>query len=159
MPFNRSNRSTKSVNEPCLFVIFGATGDLNQRKLLPALHRLSQRGILTGSQILGVARSADMDDAAFRKLAREVSDADQNWCDQCVHYRSIGGGSEEAFQNLAVEIEKIEKEKNLKGNRVFYLALPPQSFAPTIAGVGRAGLNKSSGWTRIVVEKPFGRDL
>ena len=153
--------------DPCLFVVFGATGDLNRRKLLPALYHLARRGLLNECQVLGVARSTDMNDRTFRAMAREVIEsttaqdtaAADNWCDQRVHYRSIGSGGETDFHSLAHEIETIEKEKGLTGNRVFYLAMPPQSFVPTIEGIGNSGLNRSAGWTRLVVEKPFGRDL
>jgi glucose-6-phosphate 1-dehydrogenase len=139
--------------QPCLFVIFGATGDLNKRKLLPALARLAERGVLSDSHILGVARSTEMSDTAFREMAREVvGQVSSNWCDSCLHYRSMN-------ESLAAEIEALEKKHNLPGNRVLYLALPPQSFAPTIETLGQAGLHQSPGWTRIVIEKPFGRDL
>ena len=100
-----------------------------------------------------VARSTDMDDTRFRKLAREViEEATSDWCDACLHYRSLN-------ENLADDIVKLEKENNLPGNRVYYLALPPDAFGPTVELIGRSGLNKSAGWTRLVVEKPFGRDL
>src|SRR5262245_30453445 len=156
----------KNRIEPCLFIIFGGTGDLNRRKLLPALYQLARRGLLDHCHILGVARSTEMTEDAFRALARDVvrstevdSAASSSWCDQCVHYRSIREGSEHDYLNLASEIEGLEKRYSLPGNRVFYLAMPPQSFVPTIEGIGRAGLNRSAGWTRIVIEKPFGDDL
>jgi glucose-6-phosphate 1-dehydrogenase len=76
-----------------------------------------------------------------------------------LHYRSIGQGTADDFRALAKEIEALERKHALPGNRVFYLALPPQVYPNTIAGLGRAGLNRSRGWTRLVVEKPFGRDL
>ena len=158
---------SKNRIDPCLFVVFGATGDLNRRKLLPALYHLARRGLLNECLILGVARSTELNDLKFRALAREVIDSSKvenaaaagSWCDHCVYYRSIGGGAETDFRNLAKEVEKIEKEKGLPGNRVFYLAMPPQSFVPAIEGIGNSGLNRSAGWTRLVVEKPFGRDL
>jgi glucose-6-phosphate 1-dehydrogenase len=149
----------KSSNVRCLFAVFGATGDLTRRKLLPALHQLSRNGMLNGSVILGLGRSTDVNDDVFRKQAREIVGSDDEWCDGCVHYRSTGDGSPERFKALAQEINQLEKENNLSGNRVFYLALPPEAFAPTIQGIGEAGLNQSAGWTRIVVEKPFGHDL
>lgn len=145
--------SHESQHERCLFVVFGATGDLTRRKLLPALARLAERDVLGGSHILGVARSTEMNERAFRELARKiVGDAIPEWCDSCVHYRSMN-------DSLATEIDTIERENNLPGNRVLYLALPPQSFAATIEAIGRSRLHKSSGWTRIVIEKPFGHDL
>ena len=150
----------QATAEPCLFVVFGATGDLNKRKLLPALARLAERGLLKGSHVLGVARSADMNDQLYRNLARSiVGPAATEWCDACVHYRSLGEGSTEQFVALASEIQKIEQRHHLTGNRVFYLALPPEAFASTVAGIGNAGLQKSAGWSKIVVEKPFGHNL
>ncbi|MBI4471969.1 MAG: glucose-6-phosphate dehydrogenase [Acidobacteria bacterium] len=160
MPENRT--------DPCVFAVFGATGDLNRRKLLPALYHLAVHGVLGESQILGVARDTEMNDGAFRELSREsvsgtkVQDAAGtvgDWCDHCVHYRSIGEGREDDYRNLRNEIEKLEKENGLSGNRVFYLALPPQAFPRAIEGIGRSGLNRGPGWTRVVVEKPFGHDL
>jgi len=145
--------SHENQPQPCLFVVFGATGDLNKRKLLPALARLVERGVLADSHILGVARSTEMDDRAFREMAHEiVGEGRRAWCDACVHYRSMN-------DSLASEIEALEKKNNLPGNRIFYLALPPQSFAPTIEVLGSSGLHESAGWTRIVIEKPFGHDL
>src|SRR5436190_3400384 len=140
--------SHEKQQEPCLFVVFGATGDLNRRKLLPALARLAERNVLNGSHILGVARSTQMNEGAFRELARKiVGDGIREWCDSCVHYRVMN-------DSLAVEIAALERDNNLPGNRVFYLALPPQSFTETIDAIGRSGLNDSSGWTRIVIERP-----
>jgi glucose-6-phosphate 1-dehydrogenase len=139
--------------QPCLFVVFGATGDLNKRKLLPALARLAERGVLAGSHILGVARSTEMNEPAFRELARDIVGKDTSeWCDACVHYRTMS-------ESLAEDIAGLEQKHTLPGNRVFYLALPPEAFASTIETIGRARLHQSSGWTRIVIEKPFGRDL
>ena len=158
---------SKTHIDPCVFVIFGATGDLNRRKLLPALYQLARRGLLSECQILGVSRSREMNDEKFRALVRQViaetkvenAEGVGSWCDDCVHYCSIGESAESDFRRLANEIESLERGKNLPGHRVFYLALPPESFSPTIEGIGRSGLNQSKGWTRIVVEKPFGRDL
>jgi glucose-6-phosphate 1-dehydrogenase len=143
----------ETPHQPCLFVVFGATGDLNKRKLLPALARLAERGVLAGSHILGVARSTEMNESAFRKLARNIVGADiREWCDSCVHYRTMS-------DSLAADIAGLEKKHNLPGNRVFYLALPPEAFGSTIEFIVRSRLHQSSGWNRIVVEKPFGHDL
>jgi glucose-6-phosphate 1-dehydrogenase len=151
---------SKDHIDPCLFVIFGATGDLNRRKLLPALSQLARRSILSNCHILGVARSRDMNDKSFRAMAQEIAGKDNTtWCDSCVHYHSLGEGTPHDFENLANEVVNLERQNNLPGNRVFYLALPPHSFMPTIQGIGESGLRRSDGWTRIVVEKPFGRDV
>ena len=152
--------------EPHLIVIVGATGDLTRRKLLPAVYRLIRKGFMAGkSRVLGVARTA-LDDASFRDWARQaLSDdgvpADEfgDWCDQCLFYQPLAEGDADGYRQLAARIEAIEQEAGLPGNRMFYLALPPSAFGPTVEGLGGAGLNRSAGWTRLVVEKPFGSDL
>ncbi|HLE56737.1 MAG TPA: glucose-6-phosphate dehydrogenase, partial [Rhodothermia bacterium] len=78
---------------------------------------------------------------------------------QCLHYCSIGAGGPEAFAALSERIARLETEYDLPGDRTFYLALPPQAFPPTIEGLGNAGLHRSHGHTRLVIEKPFGHDL
>ena len=162
---------------PFLFVIIGATGDLTRRKLLPALHALVRGRHIEGDyQVLGVARSA-MADGEFRDWARDAleeahveadgeaaegEDPLADWCDHCLHYVSVDGGGEEDYRRVREKIEEIEADAGLPGNRVFYLALPPAAFAPTIRGLGQAGLHEppdDTTWARLVVEKPFGHDL
>ena len=152
--------------EPLLFVIFGATGDLSRRKLLPALYHLTEQGFFKPSVVLGTARAAGMNTEAFRAMVRDViamidhdNVSQARWCNECVYYCNIGDGAESDFRRLTTEIENIEGRHGLPGNRVFYLALPPQAFPSIIEGIGRSGLNRSRGWIRLVVEKPFGRDL
>jgi glucose-6-phosphate 1-dehydrogenase len=155
--------------EPYLFVVFGATGDLMRRKLLPALHRLAAQGVFQEpSVLLGVARGAEMDDEGFRRWAREAlreaggSAAEvHRWCERCVHYQAIGDGAAEDYGGLADRLRTLEQARELPGNRVFYLALPPAA----LKGLGEAGLSRGGGrgepapWRRLVIEKPFGRDL
>ena len=151
--------------QPHLFIILGASGDLTARKLVPALFRLMERhDDLRCCHILGVARS-EMSDKAFRSGIRRVL-AEQwpdhaglpGWCDRHVYYQSLGpsGGG---FPGLARRIEHLEEAAGLPGNRVFYLALPPRVFPTTIEAIGEVGLHEARGWTRLVVEKPFGHDL
>ncbi len=158
---------SKSDVDSCLFVVFGATGDLARRKLLPAMYRLSCQGKLCNRlKIMGVSRS-ELDDEGFRSIVREaleVAKVDTNeslrrWCEQHVHYWSLAEWEPEQFHALAQTIRALETRYDLSGNRAFYLALPPQIFPTTITGLGQAGLNHSRGWTRLVIEKPFGRDL
>lgn len=149
--------------EPHLFVVFGATGDLMKRKLLPALYRLASEGNLGARfKILGIGLD-DMDDKAYRKWAvdalKEEGAKAKSWCTESLHYITIGAADAAAYHLIAASIEKIEGEYDLPGNRTFYLALPPGAFAPTIKGLGEAGLNASPGHIRLVIEKPFGRDL
>ena len=153
------------TGESCVFVIFGGTGDLMRKKLLPSLFRMEQNGALTRDcQILGVARDRSLTDAQYRDWASKALDelglstTDPNWCGKCVHYQAVDTSSAEDFQALAARIQALEGER-ASGNRVLYLALPPMAFEGTIEALGRAGLNRSKGWTRVVVEKPFGHDL
>ena len=130
--------------EPSLFVILGATGDLTRRKLFPALARLVSRG-LAGEPflVLGVGRTAEMTDASFRAIAHDIVQSMEprpgRWCDQCVFYQAARD-SEADYRALGARIEQIEREHGLSGNRVFYLALPPSAFGPTIDALGRTGL-------------------
>jgi glucose-6-phosphate 1-dehydrogenase len=145
------------ANNPLLFVIFGATGDLSRRKLLPALHSLAKQGYLDGSIYLGVGRSKDVDTAAFRTMVEET--VPSIWCNDCLFYCAIGDGTEGDFRELARAVQEIESRHQLNGNRIFYLGVPPESFLTLVNGIGISRLNRSPGWTRLVVEKPFGRDL
>jgi glucose-6-phosphate 1-dehydrogenase len=148
-----------------LFVILGGTGDLASRKLLPALYRLiTENGIGDRCAILGAA-TTDMGDTEYRKWARDAlqeagveGDALDAWNDDNVYYQPITRDPA-THATLRTRIEAIEKESGLPGNRAFYLALPPAAFGPTIVGLGEAGLNRSPGWTKLVIEKPIGTDL
>ena len=152
--------------EPSLIVIFGGTGDLSRRKLLPALARLVAAGhVSSGCHVLATGRRDSYDDASFRRLARQalaaadLSDETASaLCASRLHYQATGAGTAEDYARLAARILALEQEHGLPAHRVFYLALPPQAFAPTIEGLGEAGLNRSEGWTRLVIEKPFGHD-
>jgi glucose-6-phosphate 1-dehydrogenase len=153
--------------DPHLFVVFGATGDLMQRKLLPVLYQLSAKGQLPkGSRILGVARRP-LDDAGFRKLGlaalREAKAGPEAklaaFCSSTLYFQSVPDDKAGSFAVLRKRVDALEKEHHLPGNRVFYLALPLEAFGPTIAGLGKSQLNRGPGWTRLVIEKPFGRDL
>ncbi len=154
--------------DPHIFVVFGGTGDLMRRKLLPAIYHLYNRYSLSeGFKVLGISRSTDLDDESYRAFAQdalnefigESPEATSSWCNSCLHFQSIGKGKPEDFANVKAKIEAIEEEAGLPGNRVFYLALAPIAFPSTTTGLGNVGLNKSPGWTRIVIEKPFGKDL
>lgn len=149
-----------------LFVIFGATGDLSYRKLIPALYNgdLDPKAH-EGHAILGVARAA-LSDAEFRKAAcvalgeQGVAKADaEKWADKTLFFQSLGESGAAQYKALRERIEEIEKKLDLPGNRAFNLALPLPAFAPTVERLAEAGLNKSPGWTRLVLEKPFGQDL
>jgi glucose-6-phosphate 1-dehydrogenase len=159
---------TRRHHQCWTFAIFGGTGDLAQRKLLPALAVLWRHQFLcTECAIIGIARETGMDDASYRALVREaVADACDmsrddlaRWIDRSIFYQAIREGRPEEYQALRARIEELERERSIPPNRAFYLAIPPGAFPSTVEGLGDAGLNRSPGWTRIVIEKPFGRDL
>jgi glucose-6-phosphate 1-dehydrogenase len=157
----------EAAPEPHLFVVYGATGDLMQRKLLPVLFQLrAKEKFSETSAVLGVARKPGSD-ATFRALAQHALEEAKtgpakqiaDFCTGSLFFQSVPDEEPESLAALRQTIERIEQERKLPGNRVIYLALPLDAFAPTITALGKAGLNRSAGWTRIVIEKPFGRDL
>ncbi|MCC6426963.1 MAG: glucose-6-phosphate dehydrogenase [Phycisphaerales bacterium] len=149
-----------------LIVIFGATGDLAHRKLIPALYELERHSQAKGrATIMGVAR-AGISDQEYRqqvidamKAAGETGPEVTDWAHRAIFFQTLGDQGSAAYQALRARIEELEQSVGSPGNRMFYLALPLPAFPPTVEALGAAGLNKSPGWTRIVVEKPFGRDL
>lgn len=152
--------------EPHLVIILGATGDLAHRKLLPALFKLSQEGGF-GQEltVLGASR-ASLDATAFRGqaaaslVAKGIAEVEARaWCEKTLYFQSLGAADETGYSRLADAAARLERERKLTGNRIIYLALPLDALAPAVDGLGRAGLGRSNGWARLVVEKPFGRDL
>jgi glucose-6-phosphate 1-dehydrogenase len=150
--------------EPNIFVIFGAKGDLARRKLLPAIYHLVTPGYLSEQCILlGVGRDRTMDDQGYRAfiktVLREAGIKQQDigrWCESNIFYQGMGEGTPEDYHRLRTRIEELERKHAIPGNRTFYLSIPTTAFAPAITALGKVGLNKSSGWTRLVIEKPFG---
>ncbi|MDX6442161.1 MAG: glucose-6-phosphate 1-dehydrogenase [Gaiellaceae bacterium] len=152
--------------DPCALVIFGASGDLTHKKLMPALYALMLRRLLpTRFVIVGVARSEGDDDAfrsdmkeAVQKHARDEFRQDI-WDElaQSMHYVATDfadAGGETKLQDL---LAKLDKEQELGGNRVYYLAVPPPAFPTIVDTLGKH--RTATGWTRLIVEKPFGHDL
>ncbi|HSJ36016.1 MAG TPA: glucose-6-phosphate dehydrogenase [Acidimicrobiia bacterium] len=146
--------------EPHLFVVFGGTGDLARQMLLPALFQLLRRREFHDSVELLAVATRPMSDAEYRKMAVEalaeagVPDCEE-WAERHLRYQSIKDG----FEALRERIEEIEAAEGLDGNRAFYLAIPPAVFDDTVDGLGKSGAFSGGGWTRVVVEKPFGFDL
>ena len=150
--------------DPHLFVIFGASGDLTRRKLIPSIFRvITEDGAAAAHNLLGVSRRP-WSDAEFREYTnRALLEAGydgslvEEWCRQRVFYHQMAPASAD-LDSLRGRIETIEAELGLAGNRVFYLALPPVAFNTVVDQLGKAGLASGPGWTRLVVEKPFGHD-
>ncbi len=165
--------------EPCTVVLFGVTGDLASRKLLPALYDLACHDVLPrGFTIVGYGRKPMTDDE-FRHLSSEAIDsffgagtAETRTCNDVlndVHYVQGEFHDPDGYQRLADALTTLD-ETNHTGNRIFYLATPPSLFPVIIERLGAAGLNDGGvpgarandggkpGWVRCVIEKPFGSD-
>ncbi len=158
----------RPVPEPCAVVIFGASGDLTARKVFPALFRLVRTGRLSErTAVIGAARTS-MDDEAFRarmRLAVEGMDCFDAQTFEAMaprlRYQTLDYGEPQGYQALAGLLDQTDSELGTAGNRVFYMATPPSVYQDVGRMLGRAGLarEKPGGFARLVVEKPFGRDL
>src|SRR4051794_9234999 len=156
--------------DACCFVIFGATGDLTHRLVIPALYNLAAADLLPEKFcVVGIVRKAMSDEAlrdslikGLRQFAtRSVDDAIAKRLLECVTCIEADAKDPASFDRMREQLEKLEGNRNTGGNRLFYLAIPPHAFAPTARALGRADLLKEQGraWRRLVVEKPFGTDL
>jgi glucose-6-phosphate 1-dehydrogenase len=167
-----SSISYGGVTEPCAVVLFGASGDLAKRKVIPALFDLAAHDSLGERySIVGFARTA-MNDETFRNVAGEaaktISEAGPvdpaNWNDFAANlfYSPGDYGDQQAYAELSRRLNELDAKYNLCGNRIFYLSTPPEVYADIIEQLGRAGLSRpcnQKAWVRIIIEKPFGRDL
>jgi glucose-6-phosphate 1-dehydrogenase len=157
--------------DACVFVIFGVTGDLTHRLVMPSLYNLAATGLLPEKFcVVGVARRGMSHDAlrdslmkGLRQFAtRPVDDAIATRLLECVTSIEADPKEPESFDAMKRQIEKLEAARNTGGNRLFYLATPPGAFAPIARELGRVGLLREEdggAWRRLVVEKPFGTDL
>src|SRR5258705_3102348 len=166
----REGLSTRAVPQPCSIVIFGATGDLPHRKLIPAFYNLAADGELPPAvAIIGFARRPKNDDD-FRKEMEQATRIlssqtvrDESWktFSQSVFYHQSEFGDPNGYKSLAERLEKIDKERGTRGNRLFYFAAGPDQFETILKNLKAAGLNraKEGSWARVIIEKPFGTDL
>jgi glucose-6-phosphate 1-dehydrogenase len=157
--------------DPCTITIFGASGDLARRKLIPALYGLAAQNCLARRfAIIGFARTP-MTDEAFQKSAvesvKKFSDTNTG-LEECKEFANalayVSGEYDhtDAFEKLKKRLEELDQEHSLNGNRLFYLATPPDIYPVVIEQLGKAGLTQNpngKSWTRIIIEKPYGRDL
>ncbi len=157
------------VADPSSMVIFGATGDLSGRKLLPALYNLAkQRSLPAGFAVVGAAMD-DLDDGAFRKHATErikefsrTQPIDQAVLDAFltgVFYVKVDFNNLDEFKALQRKLEELDGARHIPGNRIFYCATPPPTYELITKQLQASGLSTGKGFHRIVVEKPFGSDL
>jgi len=165
--------------DPCVVVIFGATGDLTQRKLLPTLAHLAHDHPLPEAFSIVAFARRPMNDEQWRGMALDsinkympeddkLNHKAQHEFAQRLYYCQSDFNDREGYQKLADLLDHLDEEKGTQGNRIFYLATPPTTDSEIIHQLGGAGLARPApahfnddeeSWTRIVIEKPFGRDL
>ncbi len=156
------------VPRPFCLVIFGASGDLTKRKIIPGVYRLFHYGFLPEKfLVLGAART-DMDDNAFRQHMQDAvkealpDDYSQDVWDKFAErlcYCNIDYAEANTYSAIKDKLEPLEKKFRTEGNRVFYLAVPPDAYETIIINLGESGLSREKdGYSHVVIEKPFGRD-
>ena len=173
-PLRQGLRSARAV-QPCTLVIFGATGDLTHRKLLPALYNLAiEQPLPPQFTVVGVARRP-FSDEEFRKQAlesvntfsrrRPVNQSVWDTFSKGLFYCQSQFDDPEGYKKLGELLDKLDQERGTQGNRIFYLATPPAFYGSiggllSSSGVAKRGVETgAAGWSRVVVEKPFGHDL
>ncbi len=168
----REGLSGERVPSPTTMVIFGASGDLTKRKLVPALYSLARDRLLPPIfNVVGVARR-DLGDDVFRKQMREATDKfarrrpveDELWRSFSDGIFYVAGTFEDpaTYDRLKKRLAEIDQQRDTAGHRVFYLSTPPSEYPIIIKQLGRAGLinkDRTSPFTRVIIEKPFGHDL
>ncbi|WP_029431826.1 glucose-6-phosphate dehydrogenase [Blastococcus sp. URHD0036] len=164
------DRRLPRVPDPCALVVFGITGDLARKKLLPAVYDLANRGLLpTNFALLGFARR-DWGDTDFAELARDAARKaartpwrEEVWERLAGSVRFVQGSFDDdnAFDELAGALADLESSHGIGGNAAFYLSIPPSMFPVVLKQMERTGMAESTRdrWRRVVVEKPFGHDL
>src|SRR5947209_2306217 len=156
----------RATPDPCVLVIFGASGDLTTKKLFPALYSLELRRLLPEHfAVLGVARSEESEDA-FRERMKEAVKKhgrdpfrEESWdrLAEGMAYVATDFADESGGDEVAQRLEELDEKRKTGGNRVYYLAIPPSVFPVVVAALGKR--RSTSGWTRLIIEKPFGHDL
>jgi glucose-6-phosphate 1-dehydrogenase len=165
-----SDRRLNRIAGPSALIIFGVTGDLSRKKLMPAVYDLANRGLLPpGFALVGFARR-DWEDQDFEKevyeavkqYARTPFDEDV-WRQLALGIRFVQGefDDDEAFARLKETIDELDRDRGTMGNHAFYLSIPPKSFPQVTEQLRRSGLaeQQEGNWRRVVIEKPFGSDL
>ncbi|HKU58772.1 MAG TPA: glucose-6-phosphate dehydrogenase [Gaiellaceae bacterium] len=152
--------------DPCILVIFGASGDLTNKKLMPALYSLAYRGLLPEKfAIVGAARSPETDDEFRERMKDSVqqhardSFRDDVWEQLAsgMRYATLDFGDDKAENALVSVLNELDKERGTMGNRLYYFAVPPNAIGTLVEELGSR--RSTEGWVRLVIEKPFGHDL
>nr|WP_243757814.1 glucose-6-phosphate dehydrogenase [Allobranchiibius sp. GilTou38] len=164
------DRRLPRIAGPCSMVMFGITGDLAQKKLLPAIYDLTNRGLLPPNfTLIGFARR-DWSLAEFTDVVRRAVQAgartpfrEESWRALADGLRFVSGSfdDEAGFDRLADEVARADVERGTDGNHAFYLSIPPAAFGDVCKQLERSGLTRQdpSSWRRVIIEKPFGHDL
>ncbi|MEA2611837.1 MAG: glucose-6-phosphate 1-dehydrogenase [Chloroflexota bacterium] len=168
----REGLRLERVPDPSILVLFGATGDLAHRKVLPALYQLWRTNLLPHEFLILAVGRRPYDDEAFRAEIRKSLEqfsrvlpldieAWESFAKR-IRYERLDFEDPKAFDQLGARLDVLDKEHGTRGNRLFYLATQPSQFAEIIAQLGRVGLDHEhhdGGWRRVVIEKPFGHDF
>jgi len=155
---------------PCVMVIFGASGDLTKRKLIPALCNLAKDKMLSQQfAVIGFSYDSITTEAFRAQLSKDIKEfaGEQvegklwDWPLERIYYVQGDFQDAAAYERLKQQIAAAEKTHSTQGNRFYYLAVSPKFFAPVVKQLGQAGLTQEldGKWARVIVEKPFGRDL
>jgi glucose-6-phosphate 1-dehydrogenase len=169
MPVTATTQAGRST-EPCVMVIFGASGDLTQRKLIPALYNLARAQLLSQNfAVVGVARRPMSTEDYRKKLSEEVREFVTGVFDpklwdsfvQRMHYLAGNFDNQDTYANLKQLLEKIDQESQTRGNYFYYLATSPDAFGEIVESLSATGLmqQENKQWRRVIIEKPFGHDL
>jgi glucose-6-phosphate 1-dehydrogenase len=165
-----SDRRLNRIAGPSGLIIFGVTGDLSRKKLMPAVYDLANRGLLPpGFSLVGFARR-DWEDQDFMEVVHEAVKSyarteyrEEVWQQLAQGIRFVPGefGDDKAFEKLKETIELLDEERGTMGNHAFYLSIPPKAFPEVTEQLRRSGMAeaKDGEWRRVVIEKPFGSDL
>jgi glucose-6-phosphate 1-dehydrogenase len=169
LPVHAQEPSQPPPAPPCLMVIFGASGDLTKRKLVPALFNLRQSGLLPDNfAVLGVARQELSDEDLRQRVDDDITACEEpddpgcrSWLLERVFYLSGDVGQREAYERIAARAAELDEQYQTEGNHLYYLATAPALFATVVEHLGAVGLAKEEGgrWRRVIIEKPFGHDL
>lgn len=158
----------RSAPDPCAVVIFGASGDLTKRKLFPALHNLQAEGVIPDeTSVVGTSRT-EFSDQEFARIMRDAIEehsrlevTEDSWRAFSHDIAYVPGDvtDDDLFVRLKERLDRVDAERNTRGNRLWYLATLPRFFGPIAEQIAKHGLLDTGGWQRVVVEKPFGWDL
>jgi glucose-6-phosphate 1-dehydrogenase len=168
----REGLRLERVPDPSVLVLFGATGDLAHRKVIPAMYHLWRTNLLPHEFVLLAIGRRPYDDESFRKdihasleqFSRVLPLDDAAWhsFEKRIRYQRCDFDDPSAFDTLASTLDELDHHEGTRGNRLFYLATQPSQFAEIVGQLGRVGLDHErhhGGWRRVVIEKPFGHDL